>query len=95
MEVEYDADKRDQVLAERGLDMADVGKVFEGFHLTRFDEKHSDNEDRYHSIGMLADDVVIVTWTQRSDLRRIITMWKANERERRKYHEARERLAGH
>ena len=93
MEFEYDAAKRDQVLTERGLDMAKVGEVFGGFHLTRYDEKHSDEEDRYHSIGMMDGDVVIVTWTPRDDLRRIITMWKANERERQKYHEARQRLA--
>ena len=93
MEFEYDAAKRDQVLTERGLDMAKVGEVFGGFHLTRYDEKHSDEEDRYHSIGMMDGDVVIVTWTPRDDLRRIISMWKANERERQKYHEARQRLA--
>ena len=93
MEFEYDAAKRDQVLAERGLDMAKVGEVFGGFHLTRYDEKHSDDEDRYHSIGLMDGDVVIVTWTPRDDLRRIITMWKANERERQRYHEARQRLA--
>ena len=94
MEIEYDAAKRDQVFAERGLDMAAAGEVFDGYHLTRFDAKHSEDEDRYHSIGMLASDVVIVTWTQRKNLRRIITMWKANDRERQKYHEARERDGG-
>lgn len=94
MEIEYDEAKRDQVFAERGLDLAQSGDVFEGYHLTRLDVKHSEEEDRYHSIGMLASDVVIVTWTPRNNLRRIITMWKANDRERQKYHEARERDSG-
>ena len=73
--------------------MAAAGEIFEGFHLTRFDEKHSEDEDRYTTIGLLGSSVVIVTWTPRENLRRIITMWKANDRERKKYHEARERLA--
>lgn len=91
MEIEYDGSKRDQVLAERGLDMARASEVFDGFHLTRIDDKHSDEEQRFHSIGLLDETVVILTWTPRKNLRRIITMWKANDRERQKYHEARER----
>ena len=46
MEIEYDPAKRDQVLAERGLDMARCGEVFGNLYLTRRDDKHSDDEDR-------------------------------------------------
>lgn len=60
MEIEYDPAKRDQVLAERGLDMAWCGEAFGGFHLTRRDDKHSDEEDRYISVGKLDADVVII-----------------------------------
>ena len=35
MEIEYDPAKRDQVLAERGFDLARCGESFEDFHLTR------------------------------------------------------------
>ncbi|THD34513.1 MAG: hypothetical protein E7773_15115 [Sphingomonas sp.] len=40
---------------------------------------------------MAGDDIVIVTWTPRGNRRRIVTMWKANDRERRKYQQARDR----
>jgi uncharacterized protein len=91
VEIEFDPAKRDQVLAERGLDMARSGEVFEGFYLTRRDDKHSTDEERFISIGLLDNDVVIVPWTLRGILRRIVTMWKANDRERQNYQAARER----
>jgi uncharacterized protein len=85
MRISYDPAKRDRVLAERQLDFADAAKVFEGFHLTRRDERHSEVEDRFISIGVLGDDVIIIVWTERDEDRRIVTMWKANERERTAY----------
>jgi uncharacterized protein len=94
IEIEYDPAKRERVLAERGLDMARSGETFAEFHLTRRDDGHSLEEERFNSVGVLDQDVVIVTWTQRGLHRRIITMWKANERERQNYQAARSR-AGH
>lgn len=86
----YDQDKRAKVL-ERGLDLADAWQVFEGFHLTRADAKHSDVEERVITLGMIDEDVVLVVWTSRPGERRIITMWKANAKERDRYHEQRDR----
>lgn len=91
MRYSYDPSKRQKVLEERGLDLADAPKVFEGFYLSRADDKHSDVEDRVNTLGMLDDELVLVVWTPRDGERRIITMWKANEKERRKYHEQRDR----
>ena len=90
MDVDYDPAKRSTILADRCLDLADARKLFDGFHLTRRDDKHSEAEERFHSIGMIGDDVVIVTWTPREDRRRIVTMWKANDKERQKYQQARD-----
>ena len=91
MDVEYDEAKRHLVLRRRGLDIARAGEVFDGFHLTRRDPKHSADEERFHSIGSLGDEVVIVTWTPRGERRRIVTMWKANDKERLRYFNERER----
>lgn len=92
MRYSYDENKRQLVLNQRGLDLADAGQVFEGFYLTRVDDKHSANEQRSITVGLLNDQVVVlVVWTPRNGERRIITMWKANERERQKYHEQRDR----
>jgi uncharacterized protein len=91
MEIEFDPAKRDVVLAARGLDMARCGEAFDGFYLTRRDDRHSNLEQRFHSLAMLDDAVVIIAWTPRGKLRRIITIWKANDRERQSYRLARER----
>jgi len=85
MRIVYDEAKRLRIFEERGLDFADAGAVFDGFHMTRGDEKHSDVEDRFITVGNLHDTIVIVVWTERDEERRIITMWKANDRERHFY----------
>jgi uncharacterized DUF497 family protein len=91
MGIEYDPDKRSAILDDRGLDLADAGELFDKFHLTRRDDKHSDVEERWVSVGQLGDDVVIVVWTPRGKDRRIVTMWKANDRERKAFCRQRDR----
>lgn len=92
MEIEYHEAKRLLILEDRGLDISRSVEVLENFNLTRRDDKHSSSsEERFQSVGLLDDDIVIVTWTQRGGKRRIVTMWKANDREREKYYEQRDR----
>ncbi len=91
MNVSFDPAKREVVLRERGLHVADVEAISVGFHLTRRDDRHSEAEERFISVGALRDEVVMVVWTEREGGRRIVTMWKANERERTAYHRQRER----
>lgn len=92
MEIEFDEAKRSRILRERGFDMARAGEVFEGFHLTRRDDKHStEGEERFNSVGVLDDEIVIITWTYRGDARRIVTMWKTNDKEKQAYQRARDR----
>lgn len=91
MRCSYDAAKRTKVLEERGLDLADAWKAFEGFHLTRADPAHSVDEERVKTLGMVGEDVILIIWAPRPSERRIITMWKVDDRERAKYHEQRTR----
>lgn len=90
MRVTFNPDKRLKILG-RGLDIAETGAVFDGFHLTRRDDRHSEAEERFISVGLLGEDVVLVVWTPRSGSRRIVTMWKANDKERSAYHQQRDR----
>ena len=91
MEIQYDEAKRARILEERGLDISLAGELFDGFHLTRRDDKHSTaEEERFNSVGALAGEIVIVTWTYRGKARRIVTMWKTNDKEKQKYELARE-----
>lgn len=91
MRYSYDPSKREKVLTERGLDLAHAGQAFDGFYLSRPDEKHSDEEERVTTLGVVDGGIVIVIWTPRPGERRIITMWKANAKERATYHRQRDR----
>jgi uncharacterized DUF497 family protein len=82
MKVEFDKSKRDKTLTERGLDFEFAGEVFDGVHLTARDTRKTYEEIRFISVGHLAGRLVVLVWTPRGDVRRIISMRKANEREK-------------
>ncbi len=81
MEIEFDADKRDKTLAERGLDFARAGDVFAGATVTAEDARFDYGEPRFNTVGALDGRMVVMVWTPRGKARRIISMRKANERE--------------
>ena len=85
MEVEFDPAKRAATLADRGVDMARAGIVFDGPTLTVEDDRHDYGERRHITIGFLDGRMVVLAWTWRGRRRRIISMRKANEREQEKY----------
>ena len=65
--------------------MARADEVFAGSTLTVEDDRQNYGEDRFITIGFLDGRMVILVWTPRSGMRRIISMRKANERERALY----------
>lgn len=85
MEIEYDPEKRLRTLLERGLDMADAFRVFETVHTTAEDDRFVYDETRFITVGYLNDRMVVVVWTFRFGIRRIISLRKANEREQEKF----------
>ena len=87
MEIEFDPFKRTMTLAERGLDMARAGEIFDANHLTVQDDRKDYGEDRFISIGFLDGRMVLIAWTLRGSAIRIISMRKANDREQEKYGE--------
>lgn len=82
MKVEFDAAKRAGTLEQRGLDMARAGEVFDGASLTVEDDRMDYGETRYITIGFLDERMVVLVWTLRGDVHRIISMRKANDREK-------------
>jgi uncharacterized DUF497 family protein len=46
MQIEFDSQKREKTLAERGLDFALAAEVFAGPHFTGQDERNNYAEDR-------------------------------------------------
>ena len=85
MGIEFDAGKRAATLKLRGLGMARAGEVFAGATLTVEDDRRDYGEDRFITIGFLDGAMVVLVWTRRNDGYRIISMRKANERERALY----------
>ena len=85
MKMEFDAVKRAATLELRGLDMARAGEVFDGPTLTVEDERRDYGETRYITVGFLDGAMVVLVWTPRNDGYRIISLRKANERERKHY----------
>ena len=85
MQIEFDSTKRDKTLAERGLDFARAGEVFAGRHFTGQDMRQGYAEDRFITVGLLDARLVVLVWTPRGEVRLIISMRKANDREKALY----------
>lgn len=81
MRIEFDDTKRQLTLMHRGLDMADAEVVFEGPTLTIADDRRDYGEARFITVGYLGTRMVVMVWTPRGDVRRIISLRKANARE--------------
>jgi uncharacterized protein len=85
MIIEFDTVKREKTLLERGLDFADSDKVFAGLHFNVRDDRIDYGEERFFSVGLQHDRMVVIVWTPRNDARRIISMRYANDREISRY----------
>lgn len=82
MKLEFDSEKRTKTLQERGLDFARAVEVFKGVHFTGQDTRSNYEEDRFITVGTLDTRLVVLVWTPRGEVRRIISMRKANDREK-------------
>jgi len=85
MRITFDTAKRDRTLAERGLDFVDAVKVFAGPTFDGPDDRRDYGEPRIITAGLLDGRMVIVVWTPRGDVRHVISMRKANDREKARY----------
>ncbi|HYI49325.1 MAG TPA: BrnT family toxin [Allosphingosinicella sp.] len=85
MEIIYNAEKRALTLEKRGLDFEDAVHVFAGSVVDLEDDREDYGETRWLTFGLLNERMVVLVWTQRGEARHIISMRKANERERKRY----------
>jgi len=72
VQIEFDIDKRNKTLAERGLDFARAAEVFAGPALDQPDSRFEYGEPRNVTFGLIDERVVVVVWTPRGNARRII-----------------------
>jgi len=87
MAITYDPVKRDWTLRERGLDFEDADRVFAGPTFDQEDDRRDYGEARIITIGFLRGRMVVVVWAPRGSNRHVISMRKANEREKARYAE--------
>lgn len=85
MRVVWDEAKRRVNLRKHGLDFADAGQVFAGITYTTEDRRFEYGEQRFITLGMANDVVVVVAHTETTDTVRIISMRKATTREQALY----------
>jgi uncharacterized protein len=86
MQFEWDEDKNETNIRRHGIDFADIPTVFNAPMLTDLDDRIEYGEDRWMSIGILANLTVVIIWTERdTDTIRLISARKANRYERQRY----------
>jgi uncharacterized protein len=87
MEFEWDDAKSEANERKHGVSFAEAMTVFgDPLALTGYDPGHSDDEDRYITMGTsIAGRLLIVSHTDRGDKVRLISAREASRRERRDY----------
>jgi uncharacterized protein (DUF4415 family) len=74
MKISFDIKKREATLADRGLDFQDAAEVFAGITFDYEDGRFHYPETRMITAGHLRGRLVILVWTQRGEVRHIISM---------------------
>jgi len=73
--------KRQTTLKKRGLDFAHAEQVFMGPTFTFEDDREDYGEQRWVSLGLLREKVVVIVHTESEDEIRVISMHEADKDE--------------
>lgn len=82
MEFEWDAGKSNRNRDVRGFDFTFAAGIFRGGTIEAVDARREYGELRIRAIGEAEEIVLVVTYTDRGDVRRIISARPANRKER-------------
>ena len=88
MEFEFDPEKSEENVLNRGLSFEFAPLIFEGPFIEEQDERFDYGETRFIATGPIAefgDRMFVVVYMWRDHIRRIISFRKANDKEVRKY----------
>lgn len=85
MSLEWDENKRQRNIAERGVDFRLAGQIFENPKIETEDRREDYGEVRYRALGHVDDDFFVVVYTWRGKNRRIISVWKVGDDGKRRY----------
>ncbi len=91
MEFEWDEEKRQITLRERGIDFIDAAKIWDDpMRQERIDNRDYNGETRIQTIGRADFGILFVVYTERvyadgQEVIRIISVRKANKRDKEEY----------
>lgn len=85
MEFGWDEDKRRINLRKHGLDFADAYRAFTDDAFVITDDREDYGEKRCILLGLLRERIVVIAFTVRDDVIRLISMRKADKREQKSY----------
>lgn len=85
MQIEWDEEKRQSILKERGIDILDAALIFENLFITRIENRQDYGEKRFISLGMVDGECYVVVHTERNENTRLITAWKGGRNDRKEY----------
>ena len=86
MEFEFHAAKSAKNEVERGFGFAFAARIFLGRTVQATDDRRDYGEVRIRAIGKVGGDVIVVVYTDRGTVRRIISARLANKQERALWH---------
>jgi len=85
MEFEWDPAKHEKNLRTRGIGFDEAALIFEGEVIMWPDTRADYGEVRINAIGEANGKILRATYTMRGEVMRIITAWRANRKDRRKW----------
>ena len=86
MDIVWDESKNQLNVEKHALDFADAAEVLSGPHLVCEDLRKDYGEQRFIAVGYLRARMVVIVYTMRQSIYRIISMRKANAREQKAYY---------
>jgi uncharacterized protein len=78
---DWDPHKKQRNVKERGIDFTMAARIWDGPVIERVDSRYEYGEERIIATGELDGRLMVVVFTWRGNVRRIISARKANPRE--------------
>ncbi|WP_071191307.1 BrnT family toxin [Trichormus sp. NMC-1] len=87
LQFEWDENKRLNNIRKHGINFVDALIIFENDNVIIEDDRFNYNEQRFIALGLLQGWVIVIVYTEREDIIRIISARKATKYEQRTYFE--------
>ena len=86
VEFDWDPAKSDATTQHRGIDFTRAAEIFAGRMLESSDDCRPYGEIRIRALGLSAGEILHVVYTRRGTVIRIISVRRANRKERAQWH---------